>query len=427
MVRLSFLLLFFCGIITLSKASTSEITVAHLSPGSNAKIEKDQLTDFPTSFTVCLGVYQIYSAKSISAILTINAQNERFVVSMQSAYQDNTIVYIFNKDYAIITYYHLNGTIFPLQWIMFCLSLDSLTGRIRMTLDAHELIFDKIQEDFVGLDWGPWPITFQLGPVNNEVDSRKISNFNVFSSALPIETMQALTEVGGDDCGSPGDFLRWDEVSLTLNDTAQLLKVDPKEGPCWKKSQLHLYSGELNQQECMQLCQKVGDGNSPPVGTLHQWQTFIEELEAITNQTSHFKPIWLSSVLGKPKMDEGVLRFEHWPEDIVPSTNVWRDYFTGQPSDSFMNVPSSANDRNFGHCMKAWFNGKSEEKEAMRMRQFCSIQDKVSCACQKKSRAPILRFLGLCGASILRGIGSDRIFGIRALQDVLLNIQLANI
>ena len=210
MVRLSFLLLFFCGIITLSKASTSEITVAHLSPGSNAKIEKDQLTDFPTSFTVCLGVYQIYSAKSISAILTINAQNERFVVSMQSAYQDNTIVYIFNKDYAIITYYHLNGTIFPLQWIMFCLSLDSLTGRIQMTLDA-QLIFDNIQDDFVGLDW---PITFQLGPIDvesrkiSEVHSRKISNLNVFSSALPVERMQALTEAGADECGSPGDFLR---------------------------------------------------------------------------------------------------------------------------------------------------------------------------------------------------------------------------
>ena len=416
MVRLSFLLLFFCGIITLSKASTSEITVAHLSPGSNAKIEKDQLTDFPTSFTVCLGVYQIYSAKSISAILTINAQNERFVVSMQSAYQDNTIVYIFNKDYAIITYYHLNGTIFPLQWIMFCLSLDSLTGRIRMTLDA-QLIFDEIQEDFVGLDWGPWPITFQLGPVNNEVDSRKISNLNVFSSALPVERMQALTEAGADECGSPGDFLRWDEVSLTLNDTAQLLKVDPREGPCWKKSQLHLYSGELNQQECMQLCQKVGDGNSPPVGTLHQWQTFIEELEAITNQTSHFKPIWLSSVLGKIKMDGSLLRFEHWPENIVPSTDVWRDYYTGLPVDIFMNVPSSSNDTNY-HCMFAFFKGKNGEREAIGTRHFCLGQDEFSCACQKKRQPPILRFLGLCGASTLRGSGSDRINGIRALQKV---------
>ena len=139
MVNLSFLLLFFCGIITFSKASTSETTVVHLSPGSNAKIEKKQSLDFRTSFTVCSGLYQIYSAKSMFAILTINAQDEQFVVSMQSAYLNNTIVYIFNKDNAIITLYHLNGTIFPLQWIMFCLSLDSLTGSCLLyTSDAAD-------------------------------------------------------------------------------------------------------------------------------------------------------------------------------------------------------------------------------------------------------------------------------------------------
>ena len=416
MARVSFLLLFFCGMITLSKASRSETTVVHLSPGSNAKIEKDQSTDFLTSFTVCSGLYQIFSLRlSNNPFLAINAQDERFVVSM-SVYEEQTVVQISKGNFDQLIYSVVNETTFPLQWIMFCLSLDSLTGRIRMTLDA-QLIFDEIQEDFVGLDWGPWPITFQLGPVNNKVDSRKISNLNVFSSALPVERMQALTEVGGDECGSPGDFLRWDEVSLTLNDTAQLLKVDPKEGPCWKKSQLHLYSGELNQQECMQLCQKVGDGNSPPVGTLHQWQTFIKELEAITNQTSHFKPIWLSSVLGKIKMDGSLLRFEHWPENIVPSTDVWRDYYTGLPVDIFMNVPSSSNDTNY-HCMFAFFKGKNGEREAIGTRHFCLGQDEFSCACQKKRQPPILRFLGLCGASTLRGSGSDRINGIRALQKV---------
>ena len=155
--------------------------------------------------------------------------------------------------------------------------------------------------------------------------------------------------------------------------------------------------------------------------TLHQWQTFTEELEAIDNQTSHFNLVWLSSVLGK--YNGSLVSFEHWPENIVPSPTVWRDYYTGQASDNFMNAPSLSDDGHSGHCMIAWFNGWNGDKEAMRSRQYCSFHDMVSCACQKKSRPPILRFLGLCEASTLRGFGSDRINGIRVLQELLLDIQ----
>ena len=131
MVNLLFF--FVCGI-SLSTASTTETTVAHLSLGSNAQIKKHQSTDFLTSFTVCSGLYQIFSTRSMLSILTINAQNDQFSVSMQSSQQENTIVYIQKGNNQII-YAYANGTIFPWQWIMFCLSFDSLTGRIRMTLD----------------------------------------------------------------------------------------------------------------------------------------------------------------------------------------------------------------------------------------------------------------------------------------------------
>ena len=165
----------------------------------------------------------------------------------------------------------------------------------------------------------------------------------------------------------------------------------------------------------MQLCQKVGDERSPPVGTLHQWETFTKELEAITNQTSHFTSFfWLSSVLANYKTGGS---FDHWPKNIVPSPNVWRDYHTGQRADNFMNVFSYLNDGQY--CMVAWFNGK----EIIWSKQFCSTQEMYSCACQKKSRPPVLRLLGLCGASKLRGTGSERINGIRALQEVVSDVQ----
>ena len=116
-------------------------------------------------------------------------------------------------------------------------------------------------------------------------------------------------------------------------------------------------------------------------------------------------------------MDGSFLRFEHWQRNIVPSADVWRDYYTGQALDNFLNVSSSSGDKNF-HCMIVSFKRRNCEKEAIVQRYFCLGQEVFSCVCQSKRQPPILRLLGLCEASTLRGTGTERGYGIRTLQDI---------
>ena len=58
------------------------------------------------------------------------------------------------------------------------------------------------------------------------------------------------------------------------------------------------------------------------------------------------------------------------------------------------------------------FFGSNKESEEVWGNTFCSFPQPFSCACQSQKQPIRLRLLGLCGASILRGSGSDRGLGI---------------
>ena len=47
--------------------------------------------------------------------------------------------------------------------------------------------------------------------VNYQEDVGHVTNINIFSSALSVERMEALTEAGGAECGAPGDYVSWEE------------------------------------------------------------------------------------------------------------------------------------------------------------------------------------------------------------------------
>ena len=87
------------------------------------------------------------------------------------------------------------------------------------------------------------------------------------SSALSVERMAGLTTAGGEDCGAPGDFLSWEEAEWTLHSQAKVIKVDRDwEGPCRRESQVHAFTADFEyHHDCMQHCQKIAGGRSPPV------------------------------------------------------------------------------------------------------------------------------------------------------------------
>ena len=116
------------------------------------------------------------------------------------------------------------------------------------------------------------------------LSSRRVSNLNMFSSALPLEKMKRITKAGTSECGAPGDLLSWEQTNLTFIGTSTHLRVDPREGPCFaRRSPLLVSSGEFSQPECMKHCRKLGT-ISPPVQTLSQWQNLKKELSAFQEQ-----------------------------------------------------------------------------------------------------------------------------------------------
>ena len=123
---------------------------------------------------------------------------------------------------------------------------------------------------------------------------------------------------------------------MILRSKAKIVEKDVIEGACRKGSQLQVFTASFDQHHwCMQHCQKLG-GRSPPVTTLEEWETMVDELEAISSET-FYDYMWTSATEGDK--DGSSSKLSHWPpmEEVdgnsVPLESlegVWRDYYTGQ-------------------------------------------------------------------------------------------------
>ena len=249
-----------------------------------------------------------------------------------------------------------------------------------------------------------------LDDISEGRNSGKISNANLFGSALSLERMKQMTEVDGGECGTFGDLLSWENTAVwDLGGNATILTVtDPHEAPCWKESQLHVFMGEFDQPMCMQHCQKIGGGRSPHVGTIERWNNYTQELDAITEFTTQLGFIWLASTVGKT-LGGKLTRLDHWPKNINPAFDVWRDFYTGERYESFISADKQYPNEEYAHCLYMMNYWKSGPKG---FQAPCDTIQQFSCACQYHRKPPILRLLGLCANSALRGVGSAKALSV---------------
>ena len=92
---------------------------------------------------------------------------------------------------------------------------------------------------------------------------------------------------------------------------------------------MHVYSmtGYHEHSYCMQHCQKLG-GRTPSVKSLHEWETFSEEIQQFQGDPIRLPvKLWLSATEGDEDMK--LSRLDHWPEGIEAEETVWRDFYTG--------------------------------------------------------------------------------------------------
>ena len=185
-----FLAALFCCMFSKSKAYATDVKIVNLKQGGNAELKLPQRQLHLNSFTVCSSVFPIYSARLSFPILTMNIHNESLILLAHSviSYGGRWVigVEIYKGGRPIING-AANSIVFPLQWVTFCLSMDLVSGTLRLTLDS-QLAVDEAHEDFVIANTSSMPISFHLGATNDKKSSRRVSNLNMFSSAGKDET-----------------------------------------------------------------------------------------------------------------------------------------------------------------------------------------------------------------------------------------------
>ena len=187
------------------------------------------------------------------------------------------------------------------SWTRVCVSLDRVTVNAVLVANGEVLEPEKKveREDFEEEDNRPTDLIIQLGYRGKHYEYQyefagHYSNTNIFSSPLSTEMMIAMTQAGNEECGAPGDFLSWEEADWQLTSRASKVIVGEPEGPCRIESKIDVFTADFKwhgnytatnedlTSGCMEHCQKIGKGRSPPVRTLQELETLQTELQAIT-------------------------------------------------------------------------------------------------------------------------------------------------
>ena len=224
---------------------------------------------------------------------------------------------------------------FPFEWVRVCASLETALGELVLVVDGR-VVFENmgphevIEEDesmprdlemVVGYEIG-------LGGLAAEFTGQ-YSNLNIFSRPLPRERLVAMTQAGSEECGAPGDFLSWEEAGdWQLHSQARMAMLEEMDGPCKRFSSLHIYTGAFDYHNsaadghggCMEHCQKLGKGRSPPVRTLLELETLRSELRAISEDAERLPFMWMAAT---DEQEEGVWRDFYSKERLEDYTKPW--------------------------------------------------------------------------------------------------------
>ena len=191
------------------------------------------------------------------------------------------------------SYHHVNGAVppvFPNQWTRSCVAINAKTGLIHFVVEGT-LVMTRNLDEVMDPRKLPKNLTKRLilGTSSYGEDwyaqSNKVTNVNIFSSALPIQKMISITRNGG--CVEEGDYLAWGDMEWILHGQARAEKVEIEElsgvGPNI------YYTPFPSMDACMFHCEKLHT-RAPSVTTFEEWK----ELQKLL-KTNRYKKgqIWL--------------------------------------------------------------------------------------------------------------------------------------
>ena len=281
-------------------------------------------SDFPRDFTLCAAYMNELWPLAWSSVVVValqiddgsthwaniklfqNGRNTQFDIKL------GHVSFIVWGDYMV----------FPLTWTRFCVSLDTVSGNVVFVANG-EVLKERVYYEALMLDFiRPKRTIIRMGYDAGAEYTGMVSQVNMFSSPLPTGKMVNLTSAGGEECGAAGDYVSWEEEDWVLLSKARSFMVGDLEKPCRRESEVNVYTANFEvhsaatnvkkKDGCMEHCQKIGKGRSPPVRTPEEWDWLREEVKAISNDISVFGIIWLA---GTDEEIEGEWRDFYPPYD----------------------------------------------------------------------------------------------------------------
>ena len=183
----------------------------------------DPIGNLPESYTTCSSVFVKFASTDIAVIhmmkqddtpwyslvvLIGSREYDKMSESLLLAYDDPTTD---KFEVEFLTSSHI--PIVPDSWYHVCLGLDTVSGLLRIVVNGVVMVNEEKEYFRNTKQWKPKSLEGKLLLFKSFMgfwyQHRSImSNMNIFSSMMSVENMIRRT-TGGDDCSSPGDYIRY--------------------------------------------------------------------------------------------------------------------------------------------------------------------------------------------------------------------------
>ena len=182
----------------------------------------DPKENLPESYTICSSVFVKFATSDIAVIQMLNQDStpwyrlaiytSRDLDNMSESlvlWTANPITGVYEVQY--LTSSHI--PIVPNSWYHICMGLDTVSGLLRIVINGVVMVNEETDNFRNAGHLKPKSLDGKLLLFKGYIKGfwyqhRGItSNLNIFSSMMSVENMVSRTS-GGDDCSSPGDYIR---------------------------------------------------------------------------------------------------------------------------------------------------------------------------------------------------------------------------
>ena len=328
------------------------------------------------AFTICSATSRQTGSNSQVFFMVLGGNDHHFMSAFAETFGQKTSLYFTVGE----EQYRASKSIpfrFPSEWIHSCMAI-SMTSMSRLQIvwvvdgimvenktTQLEGNSSRMLKLMLGVQYNSKLKSAGLfGPWSSE--RFKITNLNIFSSSLPLKTMEDLTSGEGATCMSwEGDFLGWGDMQWTLHGNATNKSLQVNE-VCEKRDSMILFRWNFKTlSQCMQYCDQKVSGRVKTVSNSSRLEDVYRFLSGKIDGRN--EKVWMSVSDQEGKGE-------------------WRDVYTGRIV-PYINVstPNKKDSANFAlQDAHSYLDLDGNSK--------CLREKSKYCLCSLKT----LRFRGLC-------------------------------